>query len=488
MAVLAGCAVGQNFQPPSSFWTDSYPAGVIQTETAGTPAVGGDVQHFRLGRDVPGQWWNLFASPKLNELIAAAMANYPDIAAQQAALRAAIEDVRAQRGTLFPQIRGTSNGIREKVSGASIGPGFPRFITNVFEANVDVFYAFDLFGGERRAIEGMQAQAVMQNFRLEASYLTLTTNVAATAIRVAATHDQISATQEIIALEDRQLRIIQGKVALGSQTRADLLQQQSILASVRATLPTLQQQLMAAEHELAVLTGVAPQDTSPLQLTLSDLTLPQDLPVGVPSALMQRRPDIRAQEAMVRQAGAAIGVATANMLPQLTLTGSYGAESLSFGSLFTPEGSIWNISAGIAQPLFAGGALRAKRRAAIDTYEQATAQYRLIVLHAFQNVADTLTALVNDALALKAQYDAVAAAEAGVDLIQKQYDDGAANYVSLLIAQQNYQQARLAYVRAVERRYSDTVSLFQALGGGWWNRTDPGILQDSSAARRPPLP
>lgn len=486
LLTLASCAVGPNVGAPSPFWTDNYPAEVMRSDS--TIGTSGKHQHFQFGRDLPGQWWKLFASPKLNELIDAAISNYPDIAAQQAALRAAIEEVRAQRGTLFPQVQGVGEAIREKVSGASIEPGFPSFITNVFQAHVDVSYAFDLFGGERRALERLQAQALMQNFRLEASYLTLTTNVAATAIHIAAVHDAIAATEEIIQVEERQLRIIERKVALGSQTRADVLQQQAILDSSRAMLPTLRQELMAAEHELAVLTGVAPQDAAPVQLTLSDLTMPEELPISLPSALTQQRPDIRAQEAVVHQAGAAIGVATADLLPQLTLRGSYGAESLRFGNLLSPGASIWNVSAGITQPLFAGGTLRARRRAAIDTYEQTKAQYRLVVLHAFQDVADTLNALENDAQASEAQSDALTAAQAGVELIRKQYDDGAANYVSLLTAQQNYQQTRLAYLRAVERRYSDTVSLFQALGGGWWNRSDPGILQGTSSAKMPPRP
>jgi NodT family efflux transporter outer membrane factor (OMF) lipoprotein len=241
---------------------------------------------------------------------------------------------------------------------------------------------------------------------------------------------------------------------------------------VRATLPTLRQQLAAAEHQLAVLTGSFPHDAGLAEFDLSDLTLPRDLPVSLPSALVAQRPDIRAQEMMMHEACAAIGVATANMLPQLTLTGAYGGESLRFASLLSPASNAWNIAAGITQPLFDGGRLRAKRRAAIDNYDQASAQYRLIVLQAFQNVADALTALDNDAQALTAEHDALDAAEAGLDLIQKQYRDGAVNYVSLLTAEQAYQQARLAYIRAVAARYSDTVALFEALGGGWWNRRD----------------
>jgi len=478
---LSACAAGPNFKPPARPATEGYTVEAQPSETEVTGVAGGEAQRFESGRDLPGQWWNLFGSSTLNALIEQAMTNYPAIAAQQAAVRAATENVRAQEGVFFPQIQGTADAARERVSGATVAPGFPGFMTSVFLANVNLSYAVDLFGGERRALEGLRAQAMAQSFQLEASYLTLTSNVASTAIQLASVRDQIAATHEIIALENKQLGIIQRQFELGSQTRADVLQQQSNLASVRATLPTLQQQLAIAEHQLAVLTGQFPHDAAHAEFVLSDLKLPQDLPVSLPSSLVSQRPDVRAQEMLMHQASAAIGVATANMLPQLSLSTSYGGESLTIGSLLLPASNTWSLGAAMTQPIFEGGALRAKRRAAIDAYDQASAQYRLIVLQAFQNVADTLTALDNDAQALKAEFDAVNAARASLDLIQKQYDDGAVNYVSLLSTQQTYQQARIAYVRAMASRYTDTVTLFQVLGGGWWNRSDQGTLQAVSS-------
>jgi len=483
----AGCAVGPDFKPPAAPATQGYTRGELPggTEAEASDGVasdrtggvasdwpGGETQRFRVAQDLPGPWWTLFGSATLARLIDEALAKYPDIASQQAALRAARENVRAAQGGLFPQIQGAVNGTREQVSGGSVGPGFPGFLANVYQANVAVSYPLDVFGVERRAVEGAQAQALAQKFRLEASYLALTAGVASTAIQLASVREQIAATREIIALEEKQLGIIERQFELGSHTRADVLQQQANLASVRATLPPLQQQSAMAEHQLAVLTGQFPHEAARVELDLAALTLPRDLPVSLPSALVAQRPDIRQQEMMMRQASAAIGVATANMLPQLTLTGAYGGESLKFASLVTPGSNAWNVVAGVTQPLFAGGTLRAKRRAAIDSYDQASAQYRLIVIEAFQNVADTLTALDNDAHALKFQHDAVNVTTASLDLIQKQYHDGAQNYVSLLAAQQAYQQARLADVRAVASRYTDTVALFQALGGGWWNRSD----------------
>ena len=325
--LLAGCAVGPDFKPLAPPAPDAYAAQVLAPSTASGGAAGGEAQRFVFGGDLPGQWWTLFGSSPLDALIREAMTNYPDIAAQQAALRAARENVRAGGGIFLPQIQGSGSATRELVSGASIGPGFSGFITNIFQANVTVSYAFDLFGAERRAVEGLRAQAGAQNFKLEASYLTLTSNVASTVIELASVTDQIAATHDIAELQTRQLAIIERQFELGSRTRADVLQQRSNLAALRATLPGLQQQLAVARHRLAVLTGGVPRALASADFKLSDFTLPQDLPVSLPASLVAQRPDIQSQEMLMRQTSAAIGVATANMLPQVTLTGAFGGEA-----------------------------------------------------------------------------------------------------------------------------------------------------------------
>jgi NodT family efflux transporter outer membrane factor (OMF) lipoprotein len=474
-ALLTSCAVGPNYHAPAAPKTEGFTPDALPGATEATAVSGGEAQRFAFGGDLPGQWWTLFGSQELDALIAQALKQYPDIAAQQAALRAARENVRAEQGVFAPQVQGTANQQRAKISGASISPGFPSFITSLYQASVNVSYTFDVFGGERRTLEGLRAQVDNQIYQLEASVLTLTSNVAASAIGLAATREQIEVTHQIIAVEEQQLRLIERQYESGARTRADLLQQQSNLASVRATLPALQQQLASYEHALAALTGQYPHDAAHVALKLSDLKLPEEIPVSLPSALVAQRPDIQAQAALMHQASAGIGVATANMLPQLTLTGSAGGESLVWSSLLQSGSSVWSIASGVTQPIFEGGSLRAKRRAALDLYDQTSAQYRLVVLNAFQNVADTLTALDNDAQALKAQNDAVTSANAGIELIQRQYEAGAVSYVTLLTAQQAYQQARIAYVRALSSRFTDTVTLFQALGGGWWNRNDLGV-------------
>jgi NodT family efflux transporter outer membrane factor (OMF) lipoprotein len=482
--ILTGCAVGPNYVAPAAPQTPGLTPDPLPDATVTTAVRGGEAQRFDVGGDLPGRWWGLFGSPELDALIVQALKQYPDIDAQQAALRAARENVRAEQGVFAPQLQGAANQQRAKISGASISPGVPDFITSLYQANVNVSYTFDLFGGQRRTLEGLRAQADNQAFQLEASVLTLTSNVATSAIGLAATREQIEVTHQIITVEEQQLKVIERQYGAGVRTRADVLQQRSNLASVRATLPVLQQEFASQEHALAVLTGQFPHDAAHVMLRLSDLTLPEEIPVSLPSSLVAQRPDIQAQAAILHQASAAIGVATANMLPQLTLTGSTGDESLVFGQLLQGNSSVWSIATGITQPIFAGGSLRAKRRAALDAYDEAGAQYRLVVLNAFRNVADTLTALDNDAQALNAQNDAVSAADAGIKLIQRQYEAGAVTYVTLLAAQQAYQQARIAYVRVLASRFIDTVTLFQALGGGWWNRHDRVTAGEASAFSR----
>jgi NodT family efflux transporter outer membrane factor (OMF) lipoprotein len=488
---LSACAVGPNFKQPAKPQANGYTREPLATRTQATAVVGGESQRFELGAELPAQWWRLFESAQLDALIEQGIRNYPTIKAQQAALRQAVQGVRAQQGVFFPQLSGSLNPQRIKSSASeaqtqdiatlnaegiptngslTIPENLPALYTSVLTASVSVSYTFDLFGGERRALENAQAQADEARFQLEASYLTLTSNIASTAIQMASIREQIVATHEIIALDEKELDLVQRQFQVGSRARADVLQQQSNLASVRATLPALQQQLSVADHQLAVLVGRFPHDSDPVEFELSNLKLPQDLPVSLPSALVAQRPDIKAQEMVMRQANAQVGVATANMLPQLTLQGSSGDQAALFRQVISSSASIWSIAGNLTQPIFEGGTLRAKRRAAIAAYDQAAAQYQQTVLNAFENVADSLTALENDALAVSAQFDAQEAAKASLDLIQRQYDAGAVGYVTLLAAQQSYQQARINYVQAVAHRYADTVALFQALGGGWWNR------------------
>jgi NodT family efflux transporter outer membrane factor (OMF) lipoprotein len=339
---------------------------------------------------------------------------------------------------------------------------------------VNVSYALDLSGGARRELEALLSQVDFQRLQLEGAYLTITSNVVTTAVKEASLRAQIRSMQDIIAAQEKQLGLVELQYRLGGATRTDVLAQRSQLAQTRATLPALNKGLSQTRHQLAVLVGKWPSESGALpQFDLDGLQLPEELPVSLPSSLVRQRPDIRASEALLHAASAQIGVATANQYPQITLTGSYGSMATTSSDLFSGKTTVWSLGAGLLQPIFRGGALSAQRRAAVATYDQAMAQYRATVLQAFQSVADVLRALEEDANTLKAQADAEAAARDTLDLTQTQFKLGAVSYLSLLNAERQYQEARISLVQAQAARFADTAALFQALGGGWWNRS-PG--------------
>jgi len=473
LALLSGCAVGPDFTPPqappvSGYTPDTPPA-------ATTSAVDGQVgsgQQFVMGRDIPAEWWKVFHSKEIDALIVEALRANPSLKAAQAALWQAKENLYASAGALLPSADGTASATRQQFSPAEFGlPGAPE-IFNLYQATVNVSYTPDVFGGVRRQIEANAALAEYQRFELEATYLTLTANVVTAAIQEASLRGQIEATEEIIKAESDQLTVVHNQFDAGAATRADVLQQESEVATTEATLPPLQKQLEQQRHVLLALIGHFPNEAGHDRLTLVSLHLPTSLPVSLPSQLVEQRPDIRAAQAQLHQASAQIGVAIANRLPQLSLTAQYGSLALTPAALFTPAAAVWSIGASATQPLFHGFTLLHQERAAKAAYEMADAQYRNTVLTAFQNVADALRALQLDAATLKAQQHAVRVASDTFDLTRGQYRLGAITYVVLLNAERSYQQSRLALVQAQAARFADSAALFQALGGGWWNRVD----------------
>jgi NodT family efflux transporter outer membrane factor (OMF) lipoprotein len=468
-ALLAACAVGPDFHRSQAPAEAGYTAEALPAETAAADVQGGVAQRFELDRDIEGQWWTLFHSPALNALIEQAFVANPTLEAAQSALRQARENVAAGKGVFFPAVTGNLSTTREKISGATFGiPGLAS-IFNVDTASVSVSYLLDVFGGVRRQVESLEAQAEFQRFQLEAAYLTLTSDVVVSVVQEASLRAQIAATEDIIEIESQQLDVLQHQFELGGASRAAVLAQAATLAQTRATLPPLAKQLAQVRDLIAALVGRFPNHPPEDIFELSALDLPQDLPVSLPSRVVEQRPDIRSAEALLHSACAEVGVATANLLPQITLTGQYGAVSTN-NPLSGVD--IWSIGAGLAQPLFRGGQLLHARRAALAAYEEAAAQYRSTVLTAFQNVADVLRALQSDADALSAQVVAERAAADSLDIARQQFQLGAINYLLLLNAQQTYEQAHVALVQAQANRYADTAALFQALGGGWWNRQD----------------
>jgi len=440
--------------------------------TASSDIGGGAAQKFDVGRDIPAEWWKIFHSKELDGLLVEALRANPGLEAAQAALWQAKENLYAQTGNLLPKVDANSSAERQQFSPAEFGSAGSPSIFNLYQAAVNVSYAPDVFGGQRRQIEATAALADYQRFELEATYLTLTSNVVTAAVQEASLRGQIEATLEIIKIETDQLQVVRQQFEVGAASRTDVLTQQSEVATDQATLPPLQKQLEQQRHVMLALIGRFPNETAHEHLTLASLRLPTDLPVSLPSQLVEQRPDIRAAEAQLHQASAQIGVAIANRLPQFTLSGAYGTAALTTATMFAPQTIIWSAAASGTQPIFHGFTLLHQQRAAEAGYEMAEAQYRNTVLQAFQNVADALRALQLDAATLKAQRAALTAASDTLNLAQGQYRLGAIAYLTLFNAQRSYQQARLAVVQAQAARYADTAALYQALGGGWWNRND----------------
>ena len=380
------------------------------------------------------------------------------------------ENVYVQEGAYFPAVDGNFAGSRQKFE---IGqPSDVSSVFNLFTGQLNISYAPDVFGANRRAVESLAAQEDAQRFALEATYLTLISNLAGAAVQEASLRGQIAATQTIIKVESDVLDLMRKQFNLGQIAEGDVVAQQAALAQVEQTLPPLQKQLLQNRDLLAALTGGFPNQRLPQIFTLAALRLPRDLPVSLPSNVVEQRPDIRAAEANLQSASAQIGVAIANRLPNITLSGGIGSTALSVDQLFTPGFGFWNATAGVTQPLFHGGALLHKQLAAQAAFDQAAAQYKSVVHVAFQNVADSLRAIQTDAIALQKAVASEAASAKSLAIVRKRMELGDVNYLALLNAQQTYQQAILSLAQAKAARYADTVALFQALGGGWWNWSD----------------
>ncbi|PMS15145.1 RND transporter [Trinickia dabaoshanensis] len=466
LLTCGGCAVGPDFKAPAAPAATVITQPPLPAQTQATPVAGGAAQRFDPAAQLPSRWWTAYGSDRLDRLVADAFANSPTIASAQAALRIAQEQVNVQRGALFPTISGSAGVTREKLNGAA--QGFPQagsFLFTLYNASVSLSYDFDVFGGVRRGLEAQEAAREAQREELEATYQTLAANVVTAAVLEASLRAQIDATRELIASAQHEVDLSRQEFELGGAARSDVSSAESNLASVQATLPPLVQQLSAARSQLAVYLGKAPSEYDEAQFDLASLQLPLDIPLMMPSEIVRQRPDVRRAQALLHQASAQIGVATANMLPHIGLTGNFGDSAVSFRSLFTSN--VFSLAGNVTQPLFQGGALNAKRRAAIATYDQSLAQYRQTVLLAFKNVADTLRALDTDAQTLAAQYRAQTAAADSLHLIEQRYGLGGANHLELLVAQQQYQRSRVAYVQALAARYQDTAALFLALGGDW---------------------
>jgi NodT family efflux transporter outer membrane factor (OMF) lipoprotein len=461
--MISSCAVGPDFKAPAAPDAARYTSEPL-TQTAATPGVeGGEAQRFTAGGDIAADWWTLFHSQALDDLIMQALARNPDLKAAQAAVKAARETTLAARGAFRPSVSASASASRQLDAGS-------RF--SLFTPQVSVAYVPDVFGLNRRTVESARAQEDAVRFQMIATDITLASNVAAAAIQEASLEAQVEATHRLIDLNTKSLETVQYQVAKGYAGQADVAAQQSQLAQTEAGLPPLLAALAQQRNLLAVLTGRFPGQGPQASFDLATLSLPQDLPVSLPAALVAQRPDVLQAQATLHAASAQVGIAAASRLPSFQLTADAGSNAAVIGQVFNAGTGFWSLGAAATAPLFQGGALLHQERAAKAAYTQAAEQYRGTVLTACQNVADTLAALDQDAQTLKASAAAEAAAAQSLAFSQQQWKAGYAGYLTVLAAEQAYQTARIAVIQARASRYLDTVALFQALGGGWWRRAD----------------
>lgn len=476
----AGCAVGPDFVAPSAPSVAGYTAAADPHETA---VADGQSQRFVATGDTPGQWWQLFGSTQLDDVVAQAVVGNPTLQSAEASLRQSQASLRAGQGVFLPQLDGNADFSRQQYSPARNGETLPPSIFNLFTLSASVSYALDVFGGERRTVEGLRAAVDVQRDTLNATYITLTANVANTLVAAAAYRAEIDVTSDMIATMREQVRLAEIQYQTGTGPYTAILDLRSQLSAAEADVPTIRQRLDQANDLLASLTGHVPAEWSAPQTKLAELKLPADIPVSLPSELVARRPDILVAEAQLHIASANLGVATAAMLPSISLSGSYGAQSTSTNNLFKSSGTVWDIGAGLSAPLFEGGTLWFQRKAAVAAYQQSQAQYRQVVLSAFVQVADSLRALQHDAETIDAQTQRLSAARESGHLVKVNYETGMANYTQVLLANILEQQAELAYLEAKAQRLQDTIALFVALGGSWKKAATVGEGVTSAAGQ-----
>ena len=466
IAMLTGCAVGPEFQPPEAPDVTGYLG-------RGAPAV---VPGQTLARnsDIPHRWWELFQSSHLNALIAQGLAQNADLQAAQAALQVAQANALAQRGALLPTLSGNFNPTRQQVATQGLTSPAVGDVTkyDLHTAQVTVTFVPDVFGGLRRQAESADALAEAQAFQYEAAYLSLTANIALAAIQEASLRGQIAATRRLIEIQTQLLEILRRQNSAGQIALPDVVLQETAVAQARLLLPPLEKQLSQQRNLLAVLGGEFPSESTVKTFQLRTFRLPRKIPLSLPADLVRQRPDVRVAESNLHAANAQIGVAIANRLPQITLSGNWGSAANAMSRLFTPDAGFWTLAANLTQPILDGTILLNRQHAAEAARAQVAAQYRGTVLVAFQNVADTLRALQADARTLEAAIAAERSANRSIELVSRQVEQGQVSLPALLTAQQAYLQTSLARVQAEAARLADTVALFHALGGGWWNRPE----------------
>ncbi len=492
--MMTACAAGPDFKRPAAPTATRYSPKVLPVKTVSSEILHGEAQSFLSEKQIPSDWWRLFKSDQLNTLIQRAFAASPDMEAAQAALRQAQQNVIAQQGFFYPTIGVSYAPSRNKLAGNNGGsspgwqgngtliqtysnPAGPKYngpaYYNFHVAQLNIAYVPDVFGAQRRRVESAEAQVQAQKMQYQATYITLASNLVAAAFQEASVRAQLAAVNRIVVLNRENLDIMQRQLKLGALAEIDVAAQEAVLAQAEQSLPPLRNQLEQTRDLIRALSGNTPDQDVVETFELMDLHLPEELPLSLPSALAEQRPDVRMAEAQLQAASAQYGVAIANRMPQFSIQAGMGGMASSADWMFRAGGGFFSLAGNVAQNLFDGGTLKAQSKSAEQALLQAGAQYRSTVISALQNVADTLHTIESDAQTLHAAVNAENATKKMLDLTTRQYQLGFVGYQNLLIAEQNYQMTRISLIQAQTARLGDTAALYQALGGGWWNETQP---------------
>lgn len=456
--LLSACAVGPNFTRPNFSESQSYTSKSLPRHLGS--------QHFKVGKEISATWWHDFASQDLNEMMNLGIKNNYTLAAMQQKLAQAQEWVNAATGSLWPQLSLNATAGRQKYGAATFGPtSLKASPFTYYELGPNLNYLLDVVGHTRRSIEKQQALAEYQAQELNATYLTLTGNIAITSLTIAILNEQLSTTEKMIAEDKKNLALVQKAFQLGSATKADLFSAETQLTNDEALLPSMRQQLQLAKNALNVLVGASPSDWQPPSFKLNQFKLPNELPLSLPSALARARPDILAAEALLHAACAEVGIATANLYPAFTLSATTLQESLTPAGLFKSSANAWGYFANMTTPILSGGSLRADLRATQHGYQAAYLAYQQVVLEALVQVSDVLNAIMIDEQNERLQRKAMLTAKSSLTLARVSYAAGSVSLLEVLDAKRLYSQANLAYVKAKGQRYLDTVQLYLVLGG-----------------------
>jgi NodT family efflux transporter outer membrane factor (OMF) lipoprotein len=484
--LLGACQQGPNFFSPAAPEEKSYTGAndPVPPPDNGAPRKrGGPAQRVALGAKVKDDWWTLFHSPPLDRTMREALDGSPTIAQATATLAQARELTVAALGGEYPQVDATAGIARQAIVVAPNGTNRAPEPKNVFSVGPTVSYTLDVFGAIARQVEAASANADVSDYQLAAAYLSLGGNITTQAIAIAGLRAQIKTVNALLADDEKNLTLVKTAQAGGTSTMVDVTTAQAQLANDRTLLPPLRQQLSVARDALTVYVGKTPADWRPPDFDLDALAVPAVVPLSLPSELVRQRPDILAAEAQLHANAALVGVATANLYPKFTLSGSIGQQAIEVGQFFSSVSTGWALGAGLTAPIFHGGTLSAQRRAAKDAFDASWAAYRQTVIAAFGQVADQLQALTHDDEAVKTQRAAVAAADEALRLARLSYQAGNSTLLQLLDPERARQQALLGLVRARQQQLTDTAQLLVALGSGWWNTAPsaPGPEPDPHA-------